>query len=348
MVRAQLRIMATERWEYRLAELADFSSKEMKNKVDYIWGLHVSQYSGSHRLYGVSFEGAWSSHLTNTPFVISPVPNGWASGFHFVFEYQYSGWLFQTGVGMNWQQVYTNISDTSIYHYQMHDTWEHVEDAEFVLKHDFMHRQDLSRNLYVQIPLYAGHYIIGPKGVGYGLAGFQLNYSFFGNTRQRLEGSSMAVYEPFLGLWREMDNHGYRKDVPIVRTGERLRLKFDIMAHAEIGYEYTTFRGPHNYRKTRTSGQDWRFRFAAFADYGLFNICPQTNNVLYDTPLETIYDFPTYRKVCSSLIPCIPSVLPGSYAFYPAIHHRLQSPCQTRQAILLTCFPNHNQSGSTR
>lgn len=294
ILKAQRRFEMTERWEYRLEELRGFTTKDVSNKTDAFWGLHASQYSGSHHLVGFSMEGAWSSFASNMPSALI-TPGGGAAGFHLLYEYQYSGLLFQTGIGVNYQYVYTDIRDTSIYHYNMHDTWVDIQDAEFILKHEFSKRQDVSRNVYGQVPLYVGQYILGHRGVGYYLAGIHLNYAFWGDTHQSLEGTTLAKYEPFLGIWHEMDNHGYRKDVPIERTGDRLQLKMDVLAHGEIGYEYTTYRGPHNYRITAVSKSDIRIRFAGFIDFGMLSITPRTNNVLYGIPVETIYDFPTYR-----------------------------------------------------
>ena len=293
-LKAQRRFEMTERWKYRLEELRGFTTKDVSGKTDAFWGLHASQYVGSHHLVGFSVEGAWSSYANNMP-ATSITPGGWATGFHLLYEYQYSGLLFQTGIGVNLQNVYTNVMDTNIYHYHMHDTWEGVKDAEFTLKHRFYDRQDFSRNIYGQLPFYVGQYILGHAGVGYYLAGLQLNYAFSGSTRQKLIGTTLAQYEPFLGIWHEMDNHGYRRAVPIERHGDRLKLKMDVLAHAEIGYEYTTYRGPHNYRITAASRTDIRIRFAGFIDFGVLNINPRTDNVLCETPIETIYDFPTYR-----------------------------------------------------
>jgi hypothetical protein len=177
----------------------------------------------------------------------------------------------------------------------MHDKWETIESAQYILKHEFRHRQDMARNIYGQIPLYVGQYMFSSAGVGYWLAGFHFNWAFWGTTKQKLIGTTIADYEPFLGIWHEMDNHGYRDSVPIERTGERLNLKFDILLHAESGYEISTYRGPHNYRSVPGDRTDCRIRFAAFAEFGLMNITPKTNNVLYATPIESIYDFPTYR-----------------------------------------------------
>lgn len=290
----QRRFEVSENDEYHLDDLLGFTFKDVRNNVDAFWGLHASQYVGSHHLFGFSIEGAWSTYVNNMQ-IASIVPGGGASGFHFVYEYQYSGLLIQTGLGINYQQVYTNVRDTDIYNYHMYDKWDNVEEAEYILKHEFRNRQDMSRNIYGQIPLYVGQYMFGSHGVGYWLGGFQLNYAFYGSTRQMLEGTTKAYYEPFLGIWHEMDNHGYRKDVPIERTGERLRLKFDVLMHGEAGYEYTSYTGPHNYRTMPGDRIDCRIRFAAFAEFGMLNICPQTNGVLYGLPSASIYDFPTYR-----------------------------------------------------
>ena len=293
-MRAQRRFMTAERWEYRLEELSGFSSKDVSDKTDAFWGLHTSQYAGAHHLLGVSVEGSWSSFLNNMP-KASTLPGGGAIGLHLIYEYQYSGILIQTGVGINYQRVTTPVADSTMYHYGMHDKWSGINDVEFTLKHAFTHRRDISQQLYGQVPLYAGHYILGPSGVGYFLAGIHFNYAFWGETKLKLRGTTTGLYEKYLGIWQEMDNHGFRKNVPITRKGDPLKLKFDIMAHGEIGYEYTTYQGPHNYRITAASMADIRIRFAGFVDFGILNICPQTDKVLYDVPMQSIYDFPTYK-----------------------------------------------------
>lgn len=291
---AQRRFEMAERWEYQLQRLNDFTTNDVGNKTDVFWGLHTSQYAGSHHLIGFSVEGSWTAFMNNMPDA-RILPGGGAAGLHLLYEYQYSGLLFQTGVGVNYQRVYNNIADTTMYHYHMHDTWEGVNDVEFTLKHQFYHRRDMSQQVYGQVPLYVGHYLLSPVGVGYWMAGVHVNYAFWGTTEQSLEGTTTGLYEAYLGIWHEMDNHGFRKDVPVERKGMRLDLKIDVMAHAEMGYEFTTYQGPHNYRITAASRTDIRLRLAAFVDMGILNICPKTSNVLYDTPMESIYDFPTYR-----------------------------------------------------
>lgn len=286
--------MTAERWEYRLQMMSEFTSKDVSDKTDIFWGLHKTQYVGSHHLIGFSLEGSYSSFVNNMP-QASFAPGGGAFGFHLLYEYQYSGILFQTGLGLSYQRVFTDVADTTMYHPHMHDTWASFNDAEFTLRHDFYGRRDMAQHLYAQLPLYVGHYIIGAYGVGYWLAGLHVNYAFWGNTRQTMSGTTLGLYEKYVGIWEEMDNHGFRRDVPVERTGKKMNLKIDLMAHGEIGYEYTTYQGPHNYRSRSGDNLDCRIRFAAFADFGILNICPKTDLPFYGVPDATIYDFPTYQ-----------------------------------------------------
>ena len=290
----QRRFSIAEQWEYSLAELAGFSTKDVDNQTDVLFGLHASLYTGSHHLLGLSVDGSWSGFINNIP-AAKITPGGGAFGFQLVYEYQYSGILIQTGLGFNYQRVFNTILDTAIYHEHMHDTWSSIHDVEFTLKHRFFDRRDMAQQLYGQVPLYFGHYILGTGGIGYFLAGIKLNYAIWGNTKQTLTGTTSGLYERYVGVWEEMDNHGFRKNVPIERTDPKLKLKFDVLAHGEIGYEYTTFQNPNNYRVRPGDRLDCRIRFGAFIDFGIMNILPQGENDFFGVPEETIYDFPTYE-----------------------------------------------------
>ena len=291
---AQRRYSANEYHEKELASQRGFSTKDVENSTDVLFGLHASEYAGAHHLIGFSAEGSWSSFVSPMP-ASRVAPCGGAAGFHLLYEFQYNGFLLQTGLGVAYQKVFTNIADTAIYHPGMTDTWSSILPAQFTLKHSFTERQDMSQQAYGQIPLYFGHYFFGPQGIGYFLAGVHATYAFWGNTRQKTLISTSGLYERYVGVWEEMDNHGFRKDVPAERTGSQLKLKFDLMAHAEIGYEYNTRQSARDYRLRPSDRLDGRLRVAAFAEFGMLNICPNTKNVFYGIPDETIYDFTTYR-----------------------------------------------------
>jgi len=289
-VAAQRRYSTGDKVEYSLEGQRGFTTKDVENKTDKLFGTHASLYSGSHHLFGVSAEGGWSNLITTMP-QASNTPGGGSVGLHLLYEFQYSGFIFQTGLGLVYQRIATPIADTVIYHEHMIDPYG----AAFTLKHYFYDRTDRCQQLHGQLPLYFGKYFFGSVGIGYFLAGLHVNYAFWGNTKQTLRGTTTGMYEQYIGIWEEMDNHGFRKDVPIEREGEQLKLKFDIMAHGEIGYEYNFQQGAKDYRVSPSDRLDARLRVGAFIDFGILNICPNTDKPFYETQEETIFDFPTYR-----------------------------------------------------
>lgn len=291
----QRRYSISDRWEYQLATLSGFTATNVNSKTDILNGLHAGLYTGSHHLLGVSVEGGWSSIVSSMP-CAQITPGGGSGGIHLLYEYQNSGFIIQTGLGIHYQHVTNGVGDTAIYHAHMQDTWLNIKPVEFTLKHQFEQRYDISEQAYGQLPLYIGHYILSPLGIGYGLVGVQANYVVWsGKTHMSAIGSTSGLYERYIGVWEEMDNHGFRKDVPLERTNEPLKLKLDLLAHAEMGYEFSTFRSASNYKMRPGDRTDCRIRIGAFVDFGILNICPSTNNELYTLPSSTIYDFPTYE-----------------------------------------------------
>ena len=292
---AQRRYSVSDRWEYQLATLSGFSASNVNSKTDILNGLHAGLYTGAHHLLGVSVEGAWSGMLSPMPNV-SIKPGGGSGGLHFLYEYQNNGFIIQTGIGLNYQHVTVGVADTTIYHENMLDTWSNIKPVEFTLKHQFVGRQDVSSQAYGQIPFLVGHYILSPLGIGYGLIGVQANYKIWGGqTHMKAVGTTTGLYERYVGIWEEMDNHGFRKDVPLEQTGDPLQLKLDLLAHIEMGYEISTFRSASNYKTRPGDRLDCRIRLGAFVDFGILNIYSGTGKDLYTLPSATIYDFPTYQ-----------------------------------------------------
>ena len=285
---AQKRYTTSDKEEYSLQGQSGFSTKEVENETDMQFGLHASLYSGSHHLIGVAAEGAWSSFISPMP-QTSNTPGGGAGALQFLYEFQFNGFLLQTGLGATYQHVFTPIADTAIYRSMVDPL-----DGSYTLKHVFYNRTDQAQQLYLQLPLYFGHYIFGDHGLGYFFAGFRFSYAVWNKTHQSLIGSTSAKFDKYDGIWEEMDNHGFRKDVPIERDGS-LKAKFDIMLHGEMGYEFNTRQVAHNYRVRPGDRLDGRIRVGAFIDFGLLNSCPNTDQPFYYTPEETLFDFPTYQ-----------------------------------------------------
>lgn len=300
---AQRRFSANDQPEIDLHRQSGFSSREVENKTDALFGLHASLYSGTHHLIGLSVDGGWSSFINNMP-TAKNTPGGGSVGLHFLYEYQYSGLIIQTGIGIAYQRVFTDLLDTAIYHYDMKDAWSGIKPRLFDLRHTFYDRRDMSQQVYGRIPVYVGHYIFGGQGIGYFLAGFHMQYAFWGNTKQKLTGSTTGKYHDFVGVWDEMDNHGFRKDVPITYTSARLPIKLgkaaglDVLGHLEGGYEFNTFQKIRQYRVKRSDKLDCRLRFAGFVDVSLGSIYPHGAQSMYESDVETgrkgqetLYDF---------------------------------------------------------
>ena len=195
LIWAQRRYSVSDRWEYQLNSLSGFTSTDVNNQTDILNGLHAGLYTGSHHLLGFSAEGSWTAMVSNMP-AASIKPGGGSGAFHLLYEYQYSGFIVQTGLGVNYQRVTVGVQDTSIYHPHMMDSWSNVKPVEFTLKHTFEDRLDQSTQLYGQIPLYLGHYILSPLGIGYGLIGVKASYAFWkGQTRMTAVGSTSGLNE---------------------------------------------------------------------------------------------------------------------------------------------------------
>jgi hypothetical protein len=86
-----------------------------------------------------------------------------------------------------------------------------------------------------------------------------------------------------------MDNHGFRKDVPIKADGAKLPIRIgsgganlDVIGHIEGGYEFNTFQPIQQYRTSKADKMDCRMRIAAFIDISLPSINPKGTNKLYD------------------------------------------------------------------
>lgn len=278
-------------------------------------GLRTGQYTGEHHLIGAYYEGDYTTYLTSSP-KVSVTPGGMGHGAGVVYEYQRNSLLLQTGLGLHIQSVTTAVGDTTYTKEHVADAWTNQmvhqygawagkeDDFYYDLEYIFRDRQDFSRMTYVQVPLYMGQQFPLRSGVCYYLLGAKFSYAWRGYTEVHALGSTQGHYDRYIGTFYEMDNHGLRRDVPIDRVAQpKLKLDWDVLAHAEVGYEWGIYSPTQGWRGQRSlQPLDLRFRIAAFADASLRNINPNTHLDLCTAPDESKWDFPTYRfsHVCGS------------------------------------------------
>lgn len=296
----QNRFATSSKKERDLSKVKGFSSKDAKKSTNAL-GLHSSTYTGSGHYLGFSVDGGWSTFLTNIQGVQS-TPGGYAANGKILYEYHFGNFFLQTGAGIGIQRVttpvksellpenvttfYNGFSDRSVG--EQHPMADPYDGKRFNMKHTFGERSDISELYYAQLPINFGYYISGQGGVGYVMLGAQVNYAFGGKTMANATCTSVAVFDDYIGVFEEMDNHGIRKDVPITYKGGKLPIRMsgveglDILGHIEGGYEFNTFQAIPQYRSSRADNMDCRMRLSAFIDMSLPNISPQGTNKLYD------------------------------------------------------------------
>ena len=241
-------------------------------------------YDGAHHLVGFSVEGGWSSYLTllkgKQQFPITP--GGAAASAKFVYEYQFGRLFFQTGLGLGYHRIATSVADSvTVKNMNMIDPFDN---AKFGIKLNFYDRTDISEQYFAQLPINFGYYLVGKGGIGYIMLGAQINYAIpvLGGNTIKATGTSSALFEDYIGVFEEMDNHGFRKDVPMeYKSNKPINTNIDVAGHIEGGYEFNTFQAIREYRINRSDNTDCRIRFSAFADISMRNLNPKLNKPFY-------------------------------------------------------------------
>jgi len=255
-------------------------------------GLRTGIYGNQHFLWGFYADGSYSA-LFNTVPNATFRPGGYAFSIGPCFEYQNAAFKMQIGLNVRYQEVKNRIADTTFYDLNVYD----ARGSRYNLQYDFYNRVDLSRNLYLQMPVLFG---MGFYPM-YFLAGLKPTISVYGSTKVNAFGTTSGTYEQYLGYFVEMDNHGLRKNVPIELTGGSLfGYKFDLLASVECGFEWGDdyAKGASRGSRYRIKGgirAEYRFRIAAFVDYGLLNISPKMTKPLVYIPGDYKWDFPEYQ-----------------------------------------------------
>ena len=261
------------------------------------YGLRSSKYDGVYHMVGAYVEGSYSAFIHNVE-DYQCKPGGYGLGAGINYAYQNGRLLVQTGLGIRWQEMKGTVSDkigkVQYYFPHLYDT----QGTEFNLQYDFFSRTDISRHFYLTLPIMVGGYIYKSW---YILGGLKAQLQLAGSTKITAVGSTTATYERYIDILEEMDNHGYRKNVPLEREGKKLDLGIDVMACLEMGYEWSLVKKVVRVRSD-IDRYDYRLRLAAFCDFGILNICPSISQksaegldvALYGIPSATRYDFATY------------------------------------------------------
>ena len=268
-----------------------FGSGGMNYRYDRSTGRYTKGHNTRKNLYGFWTDGSYSTFLINSDWV-RKFAKGYAASFGFCYEYEHFQKInIQTGVGIRWQHVEHNVAEVNFLNKEVTDRAGYP----FHVSYMFYDRQDFARSWYVQVPLLAGSYFRG----FYYRGGLKFQLAVSGDTKINLRGTTVAYYQQYVGMYygdgfTEMDNHGYRLDVPIKRKGEGLDIKPDILLSGEMGYEFGFGEGYLDNTRDVVK-PDVRIRFALFADWGTLNINPKSRKDLCYIPSYYKWDFPEYQ-----------------------------------------------------
>ena len=285
---AQTRITADKSMRELGRSDSRFTNSERKHRTD-MRGLRRSAYTGNYHSLGFYADGGWSAVLSNSD-VVTSMPGGYALRIGGLYEFRHNYFVLQAGVGVMYNSIRTVVND---YHYDntgMAATWDErwvtVTDTwgmpVSLLTYDMAGREDRLRQLHVQLSLKAGIYYDG----WYVLAGLTPTFPLLQKASAEMTITSRGSYDRYLGLgengyWGEMDNHGYRKDVPFSRKMDNMPARFDLLLSLEGGYDFTF-------------SSQWHLRVGAYARCGLFNMAVRGGDKSVFIPYNTKWDFETF------------------------------------------------------
>lgn len=278
------------------------SDKRMNYRYSNRTGLYNAPRTMKQNLYGFYVDGSYSGMHNNVPMAATFLPGGYSGSLGFCYEYDYYGrFMIQTGIGLRWQSVGNNVDNVTSEKNGVYDS----QGYRYKLVYEFYDRCDYSDILYAQIPVFIGSFI----GPFYYMIGLKLQLPLWGQTRIKVKGSTVGIYEQYIGLgnenvFQEMDNHGLRFDVPEARKGsgiagtysdEFAKKKWDLLVSAELGWEWAVRDNRMITGFRQQTIFDRRIRLAVFADYGLLNQNQYTSLPLYNIPDKYNWDFPMYE-----------------------------------------------------
>lgn len=142
----------------------------------------------------------------------------------------------------------------------------------------FADRQDSYTSVNLQVPVMLG----AQFHRFYFLVGVKANLSLMTRTKQKMQLSTIGVYDEFIGDFENMPDHGFYNKQPMEQKGS-INFRPDVMGSAEIGWRL----GPiYNERGYDVPKQKIHYRLGLFADYGLFDIHFARSNQALSVPSD--------------------------------------------------------------
>ncbi len=265
-----------------------FTSRDVKRQRD-SRGLLRSKETGEVHTFGFYGIGAYSN-VMGGPSLLKLKPGGYDGRFGMVYEFRQGLLMIQTGVGVSLREIRNNVGDMRFTNRDLvlyDPLWERVIDSWgtplSTLTYTVTERQDHLMQLHGQIPLLAGMHIYGY----YLMGGLTFTFPFVQETKTEMNVTSRGSYDRYYGMgddteWMEMDNHGYREQVPLKSRNDETDKRFDVLLTLETGYDWTTYKnGTH-------------LRIGAYADLGLFNFSTQSGDPAIYVPYVSKWDFATF------------------------------------------------------
>ena len=285
---AQTRIAAPPEARGLPAKDRKFTTHDRQRETD-TKGLRHSEFMGEHHAVGGYVYGGYSTSLASTD-AVAHQPGGGDFRIGGAYEYRHGYFILQTGLGISYRTIRINSADYQYTNADLSrlgdgrwntviDTWEMpLKSLTYIVEG----RVDRLHRLAVQLPVLAG---VNFNGL-YLLAGFNFSFPVWQKASAKMDITSRGSYARYYGFedehyWQEMDNHGYRKQVPMEYQFKSLKSLIDIQLCGEVGYDWSFQKDIH-------------FRVAGFVSYGLLNEARNASGKSLDIPYESKWDFGTF------------------------------------------------------
>ena len=154
-----------------------------------------------------------------------------------LWQYQYSGFILQTGVTIGLQMPLIAVEDMEL-EMPMVDT----RGVPFLYRGYIKDRIDLVRQMNVSVPLLLGY---GGKWV-YVMAGVRYHRTFYAGSSIKAELMTAGdYYGRYYDWFTDMPNHGYHDYTPVSSVG-KVNYNHDVQAVAETGIRIKMGNGSHS------------------------------------------------------------------------------------------------------